>query len=349
LPITIDTSAPAAPAAVLAASSDSGTLGDSKTNDTTPTISGTGTAGDTITVTFPGGEVQTVVVASNGTWAATPTNALPDGLNTISVTATDPAGNTSPASTVPVTIDTTPPAAPAADVAATSDTGASNTDNITADNTPTISGAGATPGDTITLYAPNGTTVLGTAVVAAGGTWAITPTTALAEGLSNLSVKATDPAGNVSAASPVPVTIDTTAPAAPTVATLLSNDSTPVLTGTATLGAGETLTVSFNGATYNVTVGVGGNWSLDTGTATPASGTLGAFVSGSSYPVTATVTDAAGNATSDATTGEFSFNNSAPTVPTVNTLASNTTAPVITGVANVVAGETLTVQVNGAT
>jgi hypothetical protein len=349
LPITIDTSAPAAPAAVLAVASDSGTLGDSLTSDNTPAISGTGTAGDTITVTFPGGEVKTVVVASNGTWAATPTNALPDGLNTISVTATDPAGNTSPATTVPVTIDTTPPAAPAADVATASDTGASNTDNLTSNNTPTISGAGATPGDTITLYAPNGTTVLGTAVVAAGGTWAIVPTTALAEGLSNLSVKATDPAGNVSAATPVPVTIDTTAPAAPTVATLLSNDSTPVLTGTATLGAGETLTVSFNGATYNVTVGLGGNWSLDTGTATPASGTLGAFVSGSSYPVTATVTDAAGNATSDATTGEFSFNNSAPTVPTVNTLASNTTAPVITGVANVVAGETLTVQVNGAT
>jgi hypothetical protein len=130
---------------------------------------------------------------------------------------------------------------------------------------------------------------------------------------------------------------------------LLSNDSTPVLTGTATLGAGESLTVSFNGATYSVTVGVGGNWSLDTGTATPASGTLGSFVSGSSYPVAATVTDAAGKATSDATTGEFSFNNSAPTVPTVNSLASNTTSPVITGVANVVAGETLTVQVNGAT
>jgi hypothetical protein len=349
LPITIDTAAPNAPAAALAGASDTGTAGDSLTSDNTPSITGAGaTPGDTITVTFPGGEVQTVVVAANGTWTVTPTNALPDGLNTLSVTATDPAGNTSPATSVPLTIDTTPPAAPAAALAVASDSGTLG-DSITSDNTPTISGAGATPGDTITLYAPNGVTVLGTAVVAAGGTWAITPTTALADGLNALSVKATDPAGNTSAATPVPVTIDTTAPAAPTVAALLSNDSTPVLTGTATLGAGETLNVSFNGATYNVTVGVGGNWSLDTGTATPASGTLGAFVSGSIYPVTAIVTDAAGNATSDATTGEFGFSNSAPTVPTVNSLASNTTSPVITGVANVVAGETLSVQVNGAT
>ncbi len=349
LPITIDTGAPAAPAAALAVASDSGTLGDAITSDNTPTISGTGTPGDTITVTFPGGEVKTVVVASDGSWSVTPTNPLVDGLNNISVTATDPAGNTSPATTVPVTIDTTPPAAPLADVAAASDTGASNTDNLTSDTTPTISGAGATPGDTIKLYDPNGTTVLGTAVVAADGSWAITPTTALAEGLSTLSVTATDPAGNTSAATPVPVTIDTTAPAAPTVAALTTNDSTPVITGTATLGAGETLTVTVNGATYNVTVGVGGLWSLNTSAVAPVSGTLGAFVDGQTYPVIATVTDAAGNATPDATTSELVFDTTAPSVPTVNTMATNDGTPVITGTANLLAGETLTVTVNGAT
>ncbi len=349
LPITIDTGAPAAPAAALAVASDSGTLGDAITSDNTPTVQGTGTPGDTITVTFPGGEVKTVVVGNTGSWSLTPTNPLVDGLNNITVTATDPAGNTSPATTVPVTIDTTPPAAPGADVAAASDTGASNTDNITSDTTPTISGAGATPGDTIKLYAPNGTTVLGTAVVAADGSWAITPTTPLAEGLSTLSVTATDPAGNTSAATPVPVTIDTTAPAAPTVAALTTNDSTPVITGTATLGAGETLTVTVNGATYNVTVGVGGVWSLNTSAVAPVSGTLGAFVDGQTYPVTATVTDAAGNATSDATTSELVFDTTAPSVPTVNTMATNDGTPVITGTANLLAGETLTVTVNGAT
>ena len=42
----VDATPPTAPAAALAAISDSGTLGDSKTNDTTPTLSGTGTPGD---------------------------------------------------------------------------------------------------------------------------------------------------------------------------------------------------------------------------------------------------------------------------------------------------------------
>ena len=344
LAVTVDTAAPAAPVADVATASDSGSSNtDNLTNDTTPTISGTGTNGDTITVTFPGGEVKTAVVV-NGVWSVTPVNPLAEGLNNVSVTATDPAGNTSPATTVPVTIDTVGPAAPAADVVATSDTGASNTDNNTSDNTPTISGTG-TNGDTITVAFPSGE--VKTAVVV-NGVWSVTPDTALLHGAHNVSVTATDPAGNISPATTVPVVIDTTAPAAPTVNALSTNDSTPVLTGTAALGVGETLQVSVNGATYNVTVGVGGIWSLDTGTAPIASGSLGSFVSGVSYPVTATVTDAAGNTTSDATTAELSFNNAAPTVPTVNPLVTNDTTPVITGVANLVNGETLTVQVNGA-
>jgi hypothetical protein len=38
VPLTIDTSAPAAPVAILDPASDSGTQGDGVTNDTTPTI-----------------------------------------------------------------------------------------------------------------------------------------------------------------------------------------------------------------------------------------------------------------------------------------------------------------------
>ncbi|WP_416547868.1 beta strand repeat-containing protein [Limnohabitans sp. DCL3] len=346
LAVTVDTSAPAAPVADVAAASDSGSSDtDNLTRDTTPTISGTGTNGDTITVTFPGGEVKTAVVV-NGVWSVTPTTPLADGPHNVSVTATDPAGNVSPASTVALVIDTTPPAAPVADVAAASDTGASNTDNNTSDNTPTISGTG-TAGDTITVTFPGGE--VKTAVVAANGTWSVTPNNALPDGAQNVTVTATDPAGNVSPATTVPVLIDTTAPAAPTVNPLTTNDSTPVLTGTATLGAGETLQVTVNGATYNVTVGLGGLWSLDTGTATPASGTLGAFVSGTRYPVTATTTDLAGKTTSDSTSNEVLFDNTAPSTPTVNPLATNDSTPVLTGTAVLEAGETLNVTFNGAT
>jgi hypothetical protein len=50
------------------------------------------------------------VVAPDGTWAITPTTPLPEGLNNLTATATDPAGNTSAPATLPITIDTTPPA-----------------------------------------------------------------------------------------------------------------------------------------------------------------------------------------------------------------------------------------------
>ena len=124
LPITIDTTVPAAPTAALAAISDTGTLGDSLTNDNTPTLSGTGNPGDTITVKDAAGNViATAVVNANGNWAATPVQALPDGLNNLAVTATDPAGNTGPAAALPITIDTSAPAAPAAVLAAASDRG----------------------------------------------------------------------------------------------------------------------------------------------------------------------------------------------------------------------------------
>ncbi|WP_391856522.1 Ig-like domain-containing protein [Vibrio cidicii] len=107
--------------------------------------------------------------------------------------------------------------------------------------------------------------------------------------------------------------IDTTAPSVPVVNAQTTSDVTPVITGTATVGAGETLSVTVNGATYdNVTVDGDGNWSIDTETATPSSGTLGAFEDGETYSVTATVTDAAGNATDDATSGEVVIDTTAP-------------------------------------
>ena len=57
-------------------------------------------------------------VDANGNWAVTPTAALPDGVNPISVTATDPAGHESAPTTVPVTVDITVPAAPVSSVQA---------------------------------------------------------------------------------------------------------------------------------------------------------------------------------------------------------------------------------------
>ncbi|WP_185146845.1 cadherin-like domain-containing protein, partial [Reichenbachiella sp. MSK19-1] len=98
-------------------------------------------------------------------------------------------------------------------------------------------------------------------------------------------------------------------PTTPTVVSQTTSDTTPVITGTTGTGgallSGETMTVTINGATYAVTPDASGNWSVDTETATPASGTLGTFTDGNTYQVVATVTDVAGNTATDASTDEL--------------------------------------------
>ncbi|MDP2338063.1 MAG: Ig-like domain-containing protein [Bacteroidota bacterium] len=111
----------------------------------------------------------------------------------------------------------------------------------------------------------------------------------------------------------------------PTVNPLTTNDTTPILTGTATVGLGETLTVTVNGVTYtsgdgNLTL-TGTNWSLQV----PA----GNEILDGVYPVTAILTDAAGNSSTDLTTGELTVStNKAPVA--VNDVFA-TSGPAISG------------------
>jgi Bacterial Ig-like domain len=158
--VTIDTGMPSV-AAVLATSSDSGIASDAVTNDATPTLSGIGKPGDTVTVVIDG-QTLTTTVAADGTWSVTPATPLADGSYTAQVTVSDTAGNSTTAS-VPLTVDTTIGAA--AVLASGSDTGTAS-DAITSDSTPTIEGAG-TPGDSITVVIAGQTL---TTTVAADGT-----------------------------------------------------------------------------------------------------------------------------------------------------------------------------------
>ena len=107
-----------------------------------------------------------------------------------------------------------PPAAPAApDLNAASDSGSSSTDNITNIATPTFTGTGGIAGQPVNLY--DGTTLIGTTVASAGGTWSIT-SSALGDGVHNINATVTDSNGNPSLASAsLQVTIDTTAPVNP--------------------------------------------------------------------------------------------------------------------------------------
>src|SRR5207249_1496017 len=198
----------------------------------------------------------------NNSGAASPysitTTTLADGNDSISAKATDVAGNTSAASgSLTVTIDTAAPAVSAPDLATSSDTGSSSTDNITGYSTPSFDGT-AEPNSAVALYA--GATLVGSGSADGSGNWSIT-SSLLADGSYSLTDKATDTAGNTSFASgSLSVTIDTTAPAAPSTPDLnalsdsgasssdnITNDSTPSCGGSADNGSSVQLFVDGNG------------------------------------------------------------------------------------------------------
>lgn len=93
-----DTTPPAAP--VITSPADG-----SSTNDTTPTVSGTAEPGSTVTVTEGSTVICTAVADAAGNWSCTPTTPLSNGPHTLGATATDAAGNTSPADTVTFTVN----------------------------------------------------------------------------------------------------------------------------------------------------------------------------------------------------------------------------------------------------
>ena len=138
---------------------------------------------------------------------------------------------------------------------------------------------------------------------------------AFTDGTYAVTATVTDEAGNTGSVSVAnALVVDTTAPAAPTVDALLTQLDNPTLTGTVTLGEGETLTVTVDGVDYDsngeVTV-VNNDWSLDLSVPTGANEVE---LADGTYEVTATVTDAAGNSVSDATTEELVVDSAGPTV-----------------------------------
>jgi hypothetical protein len=199
----------------------------------------------------------------------------------------------------------------------TLDTGSSATDFITNDGgaNRTVSGtlsSGLLTGESVEVSFDGGTTW--TTATPSGTSWSATdPGTH--SGDWTIVARVTNGAAGVSGPeASQSVTLDTTLPSVPTVTGSTTSDTTPTITGTAALGAGEVLTVTVGGTTY--TVGDGhltrdsgtGAWSLTV----PAGSELTA---GTTYAVTATVTDVAGNVRSDTTTNELSVAQVTPEPP----------------------------------
>ena len=160
----------------------------SATMSTAQTLSGTGVAGDQITLYDGATAIGTTIVASNGTWSLGVTLAI--GAHTLSATQTDTNWNLTSvfSSTVSVTVyaQPSPPAITSASVGSVSHSSA----------TVVVGGTG-TAGETITVY--DGSTVIGTATVAGNGSWTLS--VHLASGSHSLTATQTLVAGVTSNAS----------------------------------------------------------------------------------------------------------------------------------------------------
>lgn len=221
-----------------------------------------------------------------------------------------------------IIIDTTAPTTTVSTVTFSADTGASNTDLVTQTAAQNISGtlsANLAAGEQVRVSLDNGATWSTATAMTGSNTWSLAGATLA--GSNTLKARVQDAVGNAGTAVTRAYVLDTTPPAVPTVVTQPTvHSTTPTLTGSATLQAGETLSVAVGGATYQVTP-AGGSWSLNLASAVPASGTL-ALSYNTTYSVTATATDLAGNAAADVTANELVIGAAAavPAAPSFTTV-----------------------------
>ncbi|ECE4763267.1 BapA prefix-like domain-containing protein [Salmonella enterica] len=341
--LTIDATPPAAPVIASVADNTAPVTGivpnGGSTNETRPTLSGTGEAGTTISIYNGSALVGTAQVQANGSWSFTPSTSLGAGVWNLTATATDAAGNTSAASEIrSFTIDTTAPAAPVIDTVYDGTgpiTGNLSSGQITDEARPVISGTRET-NTTIRLY-DNGT-LLAEIPADNSSSWRYTPDASLATGNHVITVIAVDAAGNASPVSDsVNFVVDTTPPLTPVITSVSddqapglgtiangqnTNDPTPTFSGTAEAGA--TITLYENGTVIGTTTAQpDGAWSVSTSTL--ASGT---------HVITAVATDAAGNSSPNSTAFTLTVDTTAPQTPILTSVVDDVAGGVTGNLAN---------------
>jgi large repetitive protein len=161
-----------------------------------------------------------------------------------------------------------------------------------------------------------------TAIVDENGKWSVDVAPALTDGVYEFTASITDEAGNESTATGT-LTLDTQAPAL-TADDLLTNNSTPTLTGTSDL-IGGTVTVVIDGKTFTAIVDENGKWSVDVAPA----------LTDGVYEFTASITDEAGNEST--ATGTLTLDTQAPAL-TADDLLTNNSTPTLTGTSDLIGG-----------
>ena len=265
-------------------------------------VTGTAEAGSTVEVTLPDGSKVSTKADQDGNYSV-PVSGLKEG-DTVSVTATDEAGNKSDATTATVAKadDKTAPLAPVVNTVKAGDTVVTGT---------------AEAGSTVEVTLPDGSKA--TATADPDGNFSV-PVSALKEN-DTVSVTAKDASNNTS--TPTTVTVpDTTAPVAPTVNPVTAGAT--AVTGTAEAGSTVEVTLP-DGSKATATADPDGNFSVP----------VSALKENDTVSVTAK--DASNN-TSTPTTVTVP-DTTAPVAPTVNPVTAGATA--VTGTAE--AGSTVEV------
>ncbi|MFH2742270.1 Ig-like domain-containing protein [Enterobacter hormaechei] len=301
------------------------------------------------------GKSYTATIQSDGAWQTTvpaaDVGALADGASyQISVSAQDSAGNSASA-THTISVDTTAPV-----ISVNTLSGDDVLNAAEAQQPLTVHGSSsAEAGQTVTVTLGGKTY---TALVGNDGTWTLdvpaADLAALSQGALTVTAVVNDKAGN-SGQTTHTLTVDTVAPAV-TISTVADDDivnnaeqlAGQTISGTTTAEQGQTVTVSFNGHSYQATVGADGSWSVFV----PGRDFLG--LSDGDYTITATVSDKAGNPGS--ATHDVTLNGDVPTI-VINTFAQDDivnaaehgTPLIVSGTTDAPAGQTVTITLNGKT
>jgi hypothetical protein len=273
-------------------------------------VSGMAESNATVIATW-GTAIKTVQADITGAWSASFTSGeLPaDGTSNISVTARDIANNTSAAGTRSVSIDSAAPTAPVISAVATDNT--VNAEEKAAGVL--VSGSAEANASVVVTWGTSSQNV----TADGSGNWSSTFASADVPASGSISAVATDAAGNTGAAGTRTVSIDTATPDAPTISMVSGNDivnAAEKLAGVAVSGtaeAGSSVAVTWGDTTQTVTA-TGGTWSSTFASSTIPDG----------GNITATATDAAGNA-SVAVMRAVNIDATAPTVPVIHTVAGN--------------------------
>ncbi|HCR0994400.1 TPA: Ig-like domain-containing protein [Enterobacter hormaechei] len=310
--------------------------------------------GTQVTITL-NGKSYTATIQSDGSWTTTVPAAdvgtLADGASyQVSVSAQDSAGNSASA-THTISVDTTAPV-----ISVNTLSGDDVLNAAEAQQPLTVHGSSSAEACQTVTVTLGGKTY--TALVANDGTWTLDVPAAdlanLSEGALTVTASVNDKAGNNGQTTHT-LTVDTVAPAV-TISTVADDDivnnaeqlAGQTISGTTTAEQGQTVTVSFNGHSYQVTVAANGSWSVFV----PGRDFLG--LSDGDYTITATVSDKAGNPGS--ATHDVTLNGDVPTIA-INTFAQDDivnaaehgTPLVISGTTDAPTGQTVTITLNGKT